>query len=92
MPVLPEALLNKLVDCMLLGVSGTWCFITSLEWLHPISLLVLIPLPVESSGFNARQRTSTAYLEAESIMDLFALWMRPILLHWAVRKVSLDLG
>ena len=26
-PVLSEALLNKPVDCVLLGVSGAWCII-----------------------------------------------------------------
>ena len=34
-PVLPGALLNKPVDCVLLGVSGAWWFITSLGWPIP---------------------------------------------------------
>ena len=34
-PVLPGALLNKPVGCVLLGVSGAWWFITSLGWPIP---------------------------------------------------------
>ena len=31
-----EVLLNKPVDCVLLGVSGAWWFITSLGYIAPL--------------------------------------------------------
>ena len=50
-PVYSEALLNKPVDCVLLGVSGAWWFITSLgcavpRW-TPCTLVLGIVLEIK---------------------------------------------